>query len=82
MNDYVISLIRTWVPVAVGAVAAWLISLGLNLDPATSAAAITALTGVLTAGYYAIVRALETKFPWVGGLFLGHTAKPHYEKAA
>jgi hypothetical protein len=80
LSDYVISLIRTWVPLIIGAVAAWLVARGLNFGPATEAGAITALTGAITGVYYAIVRGLEMKFPFLGFL-LGHTAKPHYAKA-
>ncbi len=76
-----ISLIRTWVPIGVGAVAAWLLAHGLGMDAATQTGLVAGLTGLLAGGYYAIVRALESKFPQLGGILLGHTAKPVYEKA-
>lgn len=77
MNNYAISLIRTWVPIIVGAVASWLLARGLKLDAQTQAGLIAGLTALLSGGYYAIVRGLETKFPWMGAL-LGHRATPVY----
>lgn len=77
--NYVPSLIRTYVPVGVGAVAAWLAVRGLNLDAGTQAGATAALTGLITGAYYAGVRALETKYPALGVL-LGHRAQPVYPK--
>lgn len=79
MTNFVISLIRTYVPVGVGAAIAWLAARGLNLDPSVAVGATAALTGVLTAGYYTLVRILEAKFPWLGVL-IGHPAKPSYTK--
>ena len=80
ITDYVISLIRTWVPIAVGSVAAWLVAHGIGLDPGTAVGATAALSGVLSGVYYALVRLVEAKFPALGVL-LGHTAKPSYVKA-
>ena len=68
LNDYLVSLIRTIVPIGVGALASS--ALGLDLDPA---AAVVIVTGV----YYAIVRAAETRWPSVG-VALGWRAKPSY----
>lgn len=80
MNDYVISLIRTYVPVGVGAVASWLlVHYSLNVDPKTQAGITAVLTALITAGYYAGVRALEKKWPALGVL-LGHKAQPTYVK--
>ena len=74
MNDYVISLIRTWVPMLVGLLVTWLLSLGVEFD---SAALELALVSIVSGAYYALVRWLEQKWPWLGAL-LGHTAKPTY----
>lgn len=79
MNNYVVSLIRTYVPVGVGAVVAFLVARGLKLDPQVTTGVTALLTAGITAAYYAGVRALEAKFPWAGVL-LGHTAKPSYGK--
>ena len=76
-SDYVPSLIRTYVPVGVGAVVSWLAVKGLNVDPQTQIGITAAATAVLTAAYYAAARALETKFPALGFL-LGHKAQPVY----
>ena len=77
MSDYLISLIRTGVPVVVGAVVAWLAARGLNV-PADAQVQVTAgLTTVLTFAYYAAVRAAEKRWP-AAGVLLGHTAQPVY----
>jgi hypothetical protein len=78
MSNYIISLIRTYVPVGVGAVASWLLlHYAFHVSPAITSGITALLTTGITYGYYALVRALELKFPWIGG-FLGHTAKPVY----
>jgi len=80
MNNYAISLIRTYVPIGVGAVASWLlVHYALSVPTSTQVGITSLLTAGLSAGYYAGVRALEQKFPQVGVL-LGHTAKPVYLK--
>jgi uncharacterized membrane protein (DUF441 family) len=77
MNSIVISLIRTLVPIAVGGAVSWLAAKGLDLDPSVSTSAIIALTGLITGGYYTLVRLAEQKFPSLG-ILLGHPAKPSY----
>lgn len=78
-NDFLISVIRTAVPVAVGAVLAWLASrAGIILDADSSAALTTSAVAVAVSVYYALARALETRWPWLGVL-LGRRAKPVYE---
>lgn len=77
MHDLLISYIRTFVPVAVGSVASWLLTLGVELDAETQAAAITAGTGLLIAAYYVVARALERKWPAFGFL-LGSRVEPEY----
>lgn len=79
MSATIVSLIRTWTPVAVGTLVSWLLTLGINLDPDTQAGLIAGLTGVLIAAYYGIVRVLERRWPWVGVL-LGSTAQPEYSR--
>jgi uncharacterized protein (DUF697 family) len=79
VTDYVLSVIRTWVPILVGTVGGWLAAHGLNLDPSVAIGATAALAGIASGVYYAVVRALELKFPFLGAL-LGHTAKPTYAK--
>lgn len=74
-DDKTPALVRTIVPMIVGAVAAWLLQvLGweLPLEPATEAA-----TAILAAAYYAGVRWLEERFP-EAGLLLGSRRAPEY----
>ncbi len=77
MADLVPSLIRTYVPILVGQVAAWLALKGVQLDDATVVAATAALGGLLSAVYYLVVRLLEQKFPQLG-ILLGSAKKPEY----
>lgn len=77
MADLVPSLIRTYVPILVGQVAAWLALKGVQLDDATVVAATAALSGLLSAVYYLVVRLLEQKFPQLG-ILLGSAKKPEY----
>ena len=68
MNSFITSLIRTYVPIIVGAIASYLITLGVELDAETQAGLVVALTGVLQAVYYLVVRLIERKFPQAGVL--------------
>lgn len=71
------SLVRTIVPMAVGALSAWTVNtlgIELPLDPATET-----LTAILSGLYYAAVRWLESRWPGAGVL-LGARSKPHYER--
>lgn len=77
MNSFVTSLIRTYVPIAVGAVVSLLLAKGIELDPSTQAGLIVALTGVSQAVYYFLARVLERKFPQFSFL-LGSSAQPRY----
>lgn len=77
MNDIITSLIRTYVPVIVGSLIAWLAARGIKVDDATSAAVVTALSGTIILAYYTVIRLLERKFPKVG-ILLGSTKKPEY----
>jgi hypothetical protein len=77
LNDTLTGLIRTWVPIAVGAALSWLATNGLQLDKETQTATIVAATGAIQALYYTLVRLLENKFPQVGWL-LGSAKTPSY----
>ena len=71
MNDYVVSLIRTWVPVAVGAALTWLATeAGIVLDDETGAMATAVAITLVTAAYYAGARAIEQKWPKAGRILL------------
>jgi len=81
LNNQLIGLIRTWVPIAVGGVFSWLATQGLALDGKTQAGAIVALTGLIQAVYYTLVRLLEAQWPAAGWL-LGKASAPKYTSGA
>lgn len=68
MNDFVTSLIRTYVPIGVGALAAWLTARGIEVDAVTAQGLVPFLTAVFSGGYYLAVRLAEKKWPQVGWL--------------
>jgi hypothetical protein len=78
MNPLAANLIRTYVPVLVGAVASWLTARGIGVTPGISAGAVVAMTAVFTGAYYTIARVLEEKFPAAGRVLLlsGPAAAP------
>lgn len=81
MNNFVTSQIRTYVPIVVGALIAWLATIGLNLDLETTSGLTIFLTGALQAAYYFIARVLEKKWPQVGTVLLGSSKQPVYKPA-
>lgn len=70
MNDLFVSLIRTYVPIAVGLA---LSALGLSDIEVDTAA----ITGAIIAVYYLVARVLETRWP-VTGILLGRQTPPQY----
>jgi len=78
MNNYFTSLIRTVVPIVVGALVTWLVTLGVQIDAETQTGLIVGLTGLLTAVYYTVVRLLEKKWPKLG-ILLGKATTPDYK---
>lgn len=78
MSNFVTSQIRTYAPIIVGALIAWLATLGLELDADTQTGLVVALTGVLQAAYYLLARTLESRWPKLGVL-LGSSKTPEYE---
>lgn len=79
MNSFLTSIIRTYVPIAVGSLASYLALHGMELDATTLAGLTAFLGGIISAVYYLVVRLLEKKFPKVGVL-LGVAAKPIYKE--
>lgn len=78
MSDYLLSLIRTWVPIAVGVALTWIaVHWSIVLPEDLSTQASMAVTGLVVAVYYGLVRALELRWPWVGRL-LGAARPPAY----
>jgi uncharacterized membrane protein (DUF441 family) len=82
MSDYLVSLIRTWVPIAVGVVLTWLARRwGIVLPEDLSAQATMVVTGLAVAAYYTAIRALEMRWPKAGRL-LGAARPPAYKPPA
>ncbi len=85
-NDYFVSLIRTWTPIAIGSALTWLAStLGIVLSDDTSVPLTVAAVGIVTAVYYAAARAAEKRWPLIGRIFLAlglTSAKVAYQKPA
>lgn len=75
LSDYGRSVIRTVVPLLVGAIVGFFATKGIDVDR-------TALTSVLDAviggAYYLVIRAIEKKHPSAGYL-LGAKGAPSYE---
>lgn len=69
------SLIRTWTPILVGALVAWLISLGIDVSDEVQAGLVVLLTAVLQGVYYLAARLLERRWPRLTVL-LGSTQQP------
>lgn len=78
MTDFVTSLIRTYVPIAVGALLAWLTAQGINVDKEAADGLVAFLTAIFSAAYYLAARLLEREWPELGGL-LGVAKKPKYK---
>ena len=70
------SILRTLVPVAVGAVIGWLASAGITADPQLETALAATLTAAGTAAYYIVVRVLEVHVSPHFGWLLGSTQSP------
>lgn len=79
MSDYVTSLVRTWVPVLVGSMLAWLaVNLGFVVDEQTQTGIVLGLSGVLISLYYAVVRWAAKRWPRAE-LLLGAAKQPTYQ---
>lgn len=74
-NDLIPSLIRTYVPIIVGALAGWLAALNINVTDDTKAALVLGISGLASAAYYTAIRLLEKRWPWFGSL-LGLAKSP------
>lgn len=86
VSDIATSLIRTWVPIGVGAAAAWIGASTNTVIPADASATIGALaTAAAAASYYALARLLErSRRPWIrliGRWMLGGQVPPAYRDA-
>lgn len=70
------SVVRTFVPIAVGSVVGFFISSGITISEELELALDGFLTVAATTAYYAVVRLLETKFSGKWGWLLGSPHKP------
>lgn len=72
MKNLFDSLVRTFVPIIVGAVISFFVTRGIELDPDVEASIFVVLTGAFNGLYYLVVRLFEVyvspKFGWLLGL--------------
>lgn len=73
------ALVRTYVPLAVGFLISWLATLGVNVNSDGRTALVSGVTAVITAVYYTVAHALETRWS-VFSLLLGSTNTPSYSR--
>jgi hypothetical protein len=76
IGDVLVSHVRTYTPVAVGTLLAWVASRGLDLTGYSNAVNVFVVP-IVIAVYYAGARLLERKWP-VFGLLLGSRRQPTY----
>lgn len=87
MSDFIVSVLRTAVPVAWGSLIAWLLGAvawlpglltAVGVDP-TSDAAVGFVTSLVIVGWYALWRKVEPLIPaWLVTLVLGAAKAPTY----
>jgi len=89
ISDYVVSVLRTVVPVAWGALITYLISLVPGVAPALAPAQPViagwgvAIAAAVTAAWYALMRKIEPKLPqWLAVIVLGSSQMPTYVPSA
>ena len=76
LSDYLVSLIRTGVAVVMGVATSWAVRHGLDISGLGAT-----VTPLAIVGYYALVRALEQRWPALGTL-LGLPVQPTYQPTA
>lgn len=70
------SIVRTVVPIVVGAVVGWFVAAGIPLDPEFEVALTSVLTAAFSALYYVVVRILEVHVTPKLGWLLGYAKQP------
>lgn len=75
MNALVASVIRTYTPIIVGYLGAWLIMIHVPVLPELEVLLTAAVGAGLSLAYYTLVRVLEQQWPSLG-ILLGLTASP------
>lgn len=83
VSNYVVSQLRTWVPIAWGSLLAWAVSQVPALEPYLNAPGMVAvggaLAGVLAGVWYLLWRAVEKKLPaGLTRILLGANSRPVY----
>lgn len=83
VSDYVLSVIRTVVPVLWGTLITYLITLvpavAHVVDPANVVGLGPAVAGLLAAAWYALMRKIEPSLPaWLTVIVLGSNSQPTY----
>lgn len=81
MNNFATSLIRTYVPTAVGALATFLLVRGIELDVQAQLGLVTFLTALLQGAYYLAARLIERRYPEAGKYLLGSGKTPDYTES-
>jgi hypothetical protein len=81
LNDFATSIIRTYVPIAVGGVVGWLATRGVKISPEQAAQLGIGPMAFSSFSYYLVVRLVEQKYPGAGAL-LGSAKKPEYTAEA
>lgn len=77
MSQYIVSIIRTWVPWIIGWALGKLVVVGVILDNDTSEKLTFAITALVIGLYYAAARWLEARYPKFG-ILLGYIKQPVY----
>lgn len=75
LSPLIVSIIRTGVPALVGALAAWLLAIGLDVPDELLGEAVAVLSAVATVGYYVLARVVERRWPSLSWL-LGSGQQP------
>ncbi|WP_314647617.1 hypothetical protein [uncultured Microbacterium sp.] len=77
LSDNIVGFIRTSVPLGVGALVSWLVTLGIVLPVGTELQLASALTAVVAAAYWALVTWASKRWQGIGWL-LGNPKQPMY----
>lgn len=78
VQDYVIAQVRTYVPSGVGALATWLLSLGIDVGAQAQVGLVTFGTALITGVYFTAASAIQRKWPIAGRFLLGSSKAPSY----
>ena len=77
MSDFVVSLIRTWIPAGVAAAVGYFTTLGFEYSAEAEAQLAGVAVALFAAVYYWGARALESRWP-AAGYLLGVAKAPSY----